>query len=105
MGFEVYESNCNNCLLSKDSIVSPDRRKEIISSCLSEDSHFICHKSSINGGNVCCKSFYDKLGHRINLIRIAGRLGVIKFVPLKDNEKLTPYRETKNLKNERNKSN
>lgn len=91
-GFQVYSKPCYNCLLSKNAIVPPQRVKEIIEQCKEDQTHFICHKSSIKGGNICCKKFYDQLGHVSNMIRVCERLGAIKFVDHSDNEKLPSYR-------------
>lgn len=82
---EVFDKPCDQCLLSPNSIVNDKRRKEIIKSCIQEQKHFICHKATLDGDkDICCKTFYDTLGHHSQLIRIAQRLNVIKFV--KQNE-------------------
>jgi hypothetical protein len=91
--FKVYNEPCNNCLLSKDAIVSPERRKEIISEIKREQSYFICHKASFEGKNICCKAFFDKMGEVSQLIRIAERLNVVEEVEQTDNRLLTPYRD------------
>ncbi len=90
---KVYKECCKNCLLSADSIVSPKRRKEIIQGCARDQSHFICHKASINGEDVCCRTFYDKLGHVSQLIRIMERLNAIEFVEVPEGKKLMTYSE------------
>ena len=95
MSFKVYKTPCQNCLLSKDAIVSPKRRREIIQSCATEQTHFICHKSSMEGGNVCCRTFYDQMGNVTQMIRIAQRLRAVEFVDLPDGEKLPTYKEMK----------
>lgn len=77
--FQVYQSSCENCLFSKNRIVSPERAKEIISTCLKEQTHFICHKSSMEGGEICCHSFYKKLGKRVGKIKVFEHLGIITF--------------------------
>lgn len=66
--------------MSKDKIVDNARRRQILEKVIKEQSFFICHKSSIEGGEVCCRGFYDKLGHYSQLVRIAERLNVVKFV-------------------------
>jgi hypothetical protein len=78
--FKVYEAKCDQCLFSKDKIVSNARRAEVLRECKRMDSHFICHKASMNREDVCCRGFFDT--HSTNLIRIAGRLGAIEFVAL-----------------------
>ena len=91
----VYSECCKNCLLSPDSIVSPSRRKEILQKCATEQSHFICHKASMHDQDVCCKTFYDTMGYRSQLIRIMQRLNAIEFVPQPEHDKLPTYSEMK----------
>lgn len=95
---KVYKTTCGNCLLSADSIVSPDRRREIIKDCTQTQSHFICHKATMNGEDVCCKTFYDKLGHVSQMVRIAERLNCVEFVSQPDSEKLISHKEIEKLK-------
>lgn len=91
---EVFEEQCKNCLYTKDRIVSPSRAKEVIKKCKEKQNYFICHKSSIEGGNVCCSNFYKKDGHNSQLIRIMGRCNGIKFVEQnKDDPKLLTHNE------------
>ena len=94
---KVYKTQCKNCLLSPDSIVSPARRKEIIKKCTTEQTFFVCHKSSIQGNeDVCCKTFYDRLGYYSQMIRIAQRLGVIQDIEQEESEKLPTWAEMQN---------
>lgn len=81
--FKVYAERCDQCLFSKDKIVSDARRTQILKDCRRRDSHFICHKSK----DVCCRGFYDT--QSCNLIRIAGRLGAIEFVPVPTQDSIT----------------
>ena len=90
-GLKVYKSCCGNCLLSKDSIVSPERRKEIIGGCIKKQTHFICHKASIEGKEILCKTFFDKFGHYSQMVRIAERLNMIDEVEQPVAEKLPSY--------------
>ena len=90
---KIYEKPCSNCLLSEDRIVSPKRAKDIIKDCAANQTHFICHKASMNGEDVCCHNFYNKLGHVSKNIQFAKWLGVIKFIPIPDSDKLVPYRK------------
>ena len=77
--FKVMENKCNQCLFSKNKIVSNERRKDILEECKRNDGHFICHKATIAGDeDVCCRGFYDT--QSTNLIRIAERLDMIEFV-------------------------
>ena len=94
---KVYKDCCKNCLLSADSIVSPKRRKEILQGCVQKQTHFICHKATMEGKDITCKSFYDKLGHHSQMVRIAQRLNVIQFIEQPESEKLPTHKEI-NLK-------
>lgn len=91
--FKVFKEPCKNCLLSPDAIVSPDRRKEILQECAKEQKHFTCHKATMKGEDVCCRTFYDKMGHISQSIRMAERLRVVEFVDQEDTEKLPTYKE------------
>ena len=90
---KVYKECCQNCLLSADSIVSAKRRKEIIKTCAEEQSHFICHKASMINEDICCKTFYEKLGYKNQMIRIAQRLNIISFVEQPKADKLPSHLE------------
>lgn len=94
--FKVYKTQCKNCLLSKDRIVPSDRANQIIKDCVKEQTHFICHKASMNDEDVCCRKFYDEIGHKINKIRIFERIRAVEFVDQTDAEKLPSYLEMKN---------
>jgi len=75
---EVKEKQCDQCLLSPNRIVSAQRMKQLIKSCNRSDSHFQCHKGTIEGKDIVCRGFYDNFS--TNLIRAMGRLNAIKFV-------------------------
>jgi predicted PolB exonuclease-like 3'-5' exonuclease len=92
MGLKVFKECCKNCLLSKDRIVDSKRVKEITKECLENQTHFICHKATMNDDEeVLCKSFFDKFGHYSQMVRIAERLGALEFVDQPDAEKLPPF--------------
>ena len=93
--FKVFDKTCNNCLLSKDRIVSARRAKEIINECAANQTHFVCHKASMKGEDVCCKTFYDTLGYKSQMISIAQHLDMVKVVSQTDTEKLIPYDKTR----------
>jgi hypothetical protein len=92
IGFRVAAERCDECLFSKDAIVDNARRREILSDCARRDAHFICHKFTLaamrlerdpeNVGQTCCRGFYDRNPAATNLMRIAGRLGMVEAVPL-----------------------
>ncbi len=75
---KVKKERCNQCLFSKNAVVSNRRKKDILNGCRKNDSYFICHKATIEGEDICCKGFYDT--QTSNLIRIMQRLGAVEFV-------------------------
>lgn len=77
---EVCEKQCDQCLFSNNKIVSDSRKKSLLKKIIKEQSMFECHKATIAGKNTCCKGFYDQLGFHSQMIRIADRIGAIKFV-------------------------
>lgn len=88
---KVYRECCGNCLLSKDRIVSPKRAKDLLKEIEEKQSYFVCHKASMKGEEIVCKTFFDKLGHQSQMIRIAERLNAVQFVEQTDTEKLRSY--------------
>lgn len=90
---KVYKECCNNCLLSDNRIVSQKRAKEIIQDCSKKQTHFICHKASIEEKEIICKKFYDSFGYKSQMVRIAQRLNFIEFIEQSDSEKLPSYKE------------
>jgi hypothetical protein len=80
--FQVYSTKCEECLFTKYKLVPNKRRKEIIAECLQKgkETFFVCHKSSQNGGNVCCKGFYDLYGNRVTIVQLAERLHFIELI-------------------------
>lgn len=82
--FKVMQEQCSQCLFSKDKIVSNARRKQILTECKRDDSHFICHKTK----DACCRGFFNTFS--TNLIRIAGRLKAIEYVSVETEKLETP---------------
>lgn len=80
MPFKVCSGQCDQCLFSENRIVSKNRKNQIIQDCLATNSHFICHKGSLVGEDICCHGFYQSYGSQINLIRVARRLNAVEMV-------------------------
>jgi hypothetical protein len=94
MGLKVFKECCKNCLLSEERIVSSKRAKEIIKNCAEKQTHFICHKATMNGDEeVVCKKFFDTIGYKSQMVRIAERLNALEFVEQSDTEKLPTFKE------------
>lgn len=80
MSFYVRHERCDECLLGPNHITIPGRREAILRKCLRDDTHFECHKGTLRGKQLCCRGFFDQFEGVGQLLRIAGRLGAIKFV-------------------------
>ena len=76
--FKVKKECCGQCLFSKGKIVSSERKRGILNDCRQNDNHFICHKASIDGEDICCHDFYKT--QTSNMIRVSQRMGWIELV-------------------------
>lgn len=94
--FKVYNKCCGNCLLSDNRIVSEQRKDEIIAGCVKEGTHFVCHKASIQGEDVCCTAFYNQYKPQVATMQILERLGMVQRVAHKDTTILPPYKKYSN---------
>lgn len=63
---------CNQCLTTRNRIVSGKRAAEIIRDCRREGNHFICHKAE--GEIVHCRGVHDRFGS--NAARFAEAVGI-----------------------------
>lgn len=98
MGLKVYKECCKNCLLSEDRIVSSKRAKEIMKDCADSQNHFICHKASMNEEEIVCNKFFNTIGYKSQMVRIAQRLNALEFVEQSDTEKLPTFKEISSRK-------
>jgi len=76
---KVRHEQCDQCLFGPNKIVSEKVRAGILRDIQRNDTHFICHKSTINGCEVTCRGDFNRNPYRTNLMRIAARLGVVRF--------------------------
>lgn len=77
--FKVMEERCDQCLYGPNKIVSNKRRSQIIREIERKDCHFICHKATIAGQDICCRGDWDqRRGGKLG--RFAEWLGVVKFL-------------------------
>lgn len=76
-GFKVMSRACDQCLFSKNRIVSGARAAEIIAKTRRENSHFICHKSH-GGEEITCHDHHAAgIGQ---MSRIAERVGAVEWI-------------------------
>jgi hypothetical protein len=80
--FKIQRERCNQCLFSKNKIVSDKRRKQLIQDCAKTDNHFICHKGTLRGVEVCCAGFHEAFPTVGQLHRIAVGLKCVELVTI-----------------------
>lgn len=80
--------------------MSPERAKELVAEIVAKGGHFVCHKASMQGEDICCKRFFDEIGQRIDKIQIFTRLNIITYVdqPPDDGRKFYSWKEQNGLK-------
>lgn len=76
----ICATRCDQCLFGEDRIVSKKRMAEIVRGCRKKDGYFICHKHSAEGRDVMCRGYYETQPAP-QMLRIAERLNVVRFVP------------------------
>ena len=78
MMLQVKKKCCGQCLFSKNKIVSEARKKSLLKDIENNDTHFICHKATIEKKEVVCRGFYEQ--RTSQMIRISQRLNMVEFV-------------------------
>lgn len=76
----VAERVCDRCLLGSNPLVDARRRAEILAECASSGQAFLCHKGTMAGEYIVCRSFYER-GMSLS-VRLARMLGRARFVRL-----------------------
>jgi len=56
----VQRKCCNQCLFTKNKIVSDAHKDNILKDCKENNNHFECHKATIKGVKGTCRAFYDQ---------------------------------------------
>ncbi len=80
--FQVAHERCNQCLFTRQKIVSNKRRKQIIQEALRKDTFFVCHKATIIGHHICCRSFYDIYRNDVLITRLAQLFNIVEFIDI-----------------------
>lgn len=75
--FKVMCRACDQCLFSKERIVSGERAAEIIRDTRQRNTHFICHKSPRGNEITCHEHHVLGIGQ---MSRIAERLGAVEWI-------------------------
>lgn len=79
MKFKVMRERCNQCLYGPDTIVTNERRAQLLRGLERRDDWFICHKATIAGQKVACRGDWDQ--RRCGQVgQVAERLQLVEFV-------------------------
>jgi hypothetical protein len=86
--YEVCERQCSQCLFSPNRIVSVERMQELlrITQRRADETDFECHKGTLAGRRIVCRGFYDTYPDHSQRMQVAGRLGLVRFVPVPGEE-------------------
>jgi hypothetical protein len=87
MPFEIMSESCNQCLMTKNKIVSDARRKQILSHIEQTDGYFICHKASLAHREIACYGHFKATGGG-KVGRMSKWLGTTKYVDPKTLERV-----------------
>ncbi len=91
-GFTVRAEKCENCLFTPDRLTTCADAVDIITATRKKESFFGCHRytdfdapAETNGGRysptvVCCRAYFDLVGHDSVQARMAAAMGIIRFV-------------------------
>lgn len=97
---QVCASPCDQCLFTKNKIVSDERKAEILATCEKEQTHFVCHKGTAAGENVVCNGFFRKHSTPyLELMRATGRIVLVAPELLKNNNMRARLKDNSNKKN------
>ena len=80
---KVQKNQCNQCLFTKNRVVSKERMLDVVEQTLKQNTYFECHKATIQKQDVCCKGYWDRYKDHFTLGRIIQRLGGPECVELK----------------------
>lgn len=74
---KVMSRACDQCLFTKERIVSGSRAAEVIRTTRERNCHFICHKSNPGDEVTCHEHHVLGIGQ---MSRIAERLGAVEWI-------------------------
>ena len=73
----IMARRCNECLYSRNKIVSDRERDHVLKVCELTETHFICHKASNAGHDVMCRGHWERTKYSTLRNRLAIGLGVV----------------------------
>ena len=78
----VMAKRCDECLLTRNRVVSDERVADILAQCAESGRAFECHKATIVGEHLVCRGFYDETPSLV--CNLGKELGLVEFVELKE---------------------
>lgn len=66
--------------------MSKERAEQIEADCIKDNTHFVCHKSSMKEQDVCCSMFFNKHKNNVAKLQIFNRLGMVQKVQQDKND-------------------
>lgn len=83
MALEIVQKRmCNQCLFTKNKIVSDERKAGLLDDCKKNNNHFECHKATIAGKHATCHAFYKQCTNSV-ISEMLERAGLVNFVDIK----------------------
>lgn len=82
---QIASKQCDQCLFSKNKIVSDSRKEELVADLIKRDKFFECHKGTLAGKHVVCAGYFKRYGESQQSIQVAQRLEKMtgeKFIEL-----------------------
>lgn len=74
----VALKRCDECLFTRNRLVSEDRMAGILAECERSGAAFECHKATLSGDEYMCRGYYDEVQPAV--ARLARELGRLVFV-------------------------
>lgn len=85
---EVCEHRCDQCLFSKNRVVTVEAAQRIVAEALAKDKWFTCHKGSLADPprDLVCNGFWELHRRDVLPLRLAVMLDLVTFVPVPDSK-------------------
>lgn len=78
--FEIMSKRCDECLFTRNRIVTKDRAAEKVAQCLATGKPFDCHKANLKKRSVTCRGFFDVVGEELLVVRLAKQLDLVREI-------------------------
>lgn len=79
--YKLMSERCDQCLTTKNRIVSGRRAAELVRGCRDDDVKFECHKGSIAGTTIACRGVHEISPCRAYRFAMAIGVPVVEYDP------------------------